>query len=112
MIFVFLFRIPLFYLYTLQIFLFFSAFFLPLPRKIILNDPVAEAPGRAVGFEEMAGGHFVEEMDEAQGQHPGTVELPTQQPVLEDGKVERLGGGGEALVGGGDLEEYATLKIQ
>lgn len=55
---------------------------------MLLQDAVAEAPGGAVGFEEVAGGHFIQEIHEAQGQHPGTVELPAEQPVLEDGEVE------------------------
>lgn len=76
---------------------------------MLLQNPVPEPPSRTIGFEEVAGGHFVEEMDEAQGQHPGTVELPAEEPVLEDGEVECLGGGDEALVGGGDLEEFKII---
>ncbi len=50
--------------------------FIPLGCEVFLQDAVAETPGGAVGFEEVAGGHFVEEMDEAEGQGTGTVELP------------------------------------
>ena len=76
---------------------------------MLLQDAVAETPSGTVRFEEVAVGHFVEEMDEAQGQHPGTVELPAQQPVLEDGEVQGFGGGDEALVGGGDLEDFYII---
>ena len=49
---------------------------------------MTEAPISPIRFEEVAGGHFVQEMDEAQGQHPGTVELPAEEPVLEDMRLK------------------------
>jgi hypothetical protein len=56
-------------------------------------------------FQQVAPGHFIQEIHEVQRQHPGTVELPAEQPVLEDGKMQSSGGGGKALSGGGDLEK-------
>ena len=57
-----------------------------LPRKMWLQGAVAEAPCRPVRFEEVAGGSFVEEGDEAED--AGTVELPAEEPVLEDARLK------------------------
>lgn len=48
----------------------------PLPRKILLQDAMPKPPSGTIRFEEAAGGHFVEEMDEAQGEGNGAAELP------------------------------------
>ena len=45
--------------------------FPPLPRKIRLQDAVDEPPRRHVRFGEVAGGHFMQKIHEAQGPRNG-----------------------------------------
>ena len=60
--------------------------FFPLDGEVRLQNAVPKPPCRPVRFEDVAGGHFVEEMDEAQGEHPDRM----LQKVFVDGYFTQL----------------------
>ena len=62
----------------------------PLLRKPLLQNAVAEAPRGAVGFEDVAGSEFVEEIYEVERKEALAVELVAEKEVLENGKPQNI----------------------